>query len=275
MKFAIGISLFIALLPSGSAVAQDSDLYHPFLSDRFNLGVGAFWPSKELTLRVDGSAPEEEIDFDEMLRLDDYERTGSAVFRWRFGQKWSFWGQYWSLEDRGGAVLDEDTEWEDVIFKQGTFVNGGMDTTVARLFFGRTITSGTQFEFGLGAGFHWLELGAFLEGQALTDGGDTEFQRESVSADFPLPNIGVWYHYSWSPNWIFQTRVDWLSASVGNYSGGLWNVQAGVNGSFFRNFGIALHYNAFVLDVDVDKSDWHGKAESVQHGPFLALTATW
>ena len=81
--------------------------------------------------------------------------------------------------------------------------------------------------------------------------------------------------YSWSPKWIFQSRLDWLSASVGNYSGSMWDIQAGVNYQAFKNIGFGLYYKAFLLDVDIDKDDWHGKAKLNQAGPVLTLTATW
>jgi hypothetical protein len=69
--------------------------------------------------------------------------------------------------------------------------------------------------------------------------------------------------------------VDWFSASLENYSGGLWNTQVGINWQAFRNIGIGLYYNDFFLDVDVDKNDFRGRFESGQYGPFLALTASW
>lgn len=269
------VMTMVLLLLANPTVAQDGQDYHPYLSDKFNLSLGVFYPEKSLKLRVDGTAPEEEIDFEEVLKLDDKETTASLNFRWRFGEKWSVWGQYWSVKDSGGAVLEEDIEWEDVVFQEGTFANGGMETSVARLFFGRTLHSGKRHEFGLGAGLHWLELDAYLEGQILTSEGDTEFHRGSVDAGFPLPNIGGWYMYSWSPRWMVQARIDWLSASVGDYSGGLWNAQAGLNWQATNHFGLGLYYNAFVLDVDIDKEDWSGKAESAQYGPFLALTFNW
>jgi hypothetical protein len=268
--FALAASLF-----SSSAVAQASDDYHPFLSDKFNIGIGMFFPKKDFTLRVDGAVPEEEIDFQESLALDDSESVWSLNFRWRFGEKWSFWGQYWSTESDGGAVLTEDVEWQDVVFKEGTFATGGVDLTIARTFFGRSFTNAPNYEFGAGAGLHWMEIGAFIEGEIIIDENTTGFQRESVSADFPLPNVGAWYMYSWNKQWLFQARVDWLSVSIGDYSGGLWNAQVGIHWQAFKNIGFGLTYNAFELDVDVDKSDWRGSADISQNGPFLAVTAAW
>lgn len=267
------IILFVSLICANPARAEEE--YHPFLTDKFNIDVGAFWPNINLDLKVNGSDPGEEIDFDEALNLEDYQAAGSINFRWRFGEKWSFWAQAWNTHSSGVATLKKDIEWGDIIFKSGSFVKGGTDLSVVRLFFGREFSIGPQHEFGMGAGLHWMELDTFLKGEVLINDGSIEFQRKSVSADIPLPNIGIWYMYSWSPNWIFQSRLDWLSASIGDYSGGLWDIQVGVNYQAFHNIGFGLYYKTFFLNVDIKKNDWKGSADLNQSGPLLTMTATW
>jgi len=258
-----------------SATAQTSDDYHPFLSDRFNLEVGAFFPQIDFAARVDGSHPDDAFDFDEALNLDDNQSAASINFRWRFGKKWSFWGQAWTTNNSGKAVLEEDVEWEDVVFKQGTFAKGGVELDVVRAFFGREFNLGPQHELGVGLGLHWINLDTFLEGEIIINDSTTDFHSASASAAFPLPNIGAWYMYSWSPKWMLQARVDWLSATIGDYSGSMWDVQAGINYQAFKNIGFGIYYKGFLLDVDVDKSNWHGRADLTQHGPLLTVSATW
>jgi len=260
---------------AGPAMAQVAEDYHPFLSDKFNIQLGIFWPDKEYTVRVDGSLPGEEIDFDEELGIKDYEATGSMNFRWRFGEKWSFWGQFWSTSESASGTLEEDIVWEDFIFKEGTFAKANFGTKIGRIFFGRTFSAGPRHEFGAGAGLHWMELDSSIKGEIFIDENTTGFHRAAVHAEFPLPNIGAWYMYSWSPKWVFQSRLDWLSASIGDYSGGLWNAQAGIHWQTFENVGVGLYYNNFLVDLDVDKSDWHGAVETTQSGPYLAVSATW
>ena len=235
--------LCVCFCPAAS-FAQTTDDFHPFLSDRFNITAGVFFPHKSFKIRVDGRDPEEEIDFEEALGLDDDEVVGSLTFRWRFGKtrKWSLWGQYWGVSDSAGAVLTEDIEWEDVVFQEGTFARGGVEQEIVRIFIGREFfTTQPNHEFGLGVGVHWMSLDAFIEGQVLTSEGDLVFRRESVSEDFPLPNIGAWYGYSWGPNWLFQARLDWLSASAGDYDGGLWNGQAGIHWQAFEHIGFGFY----------------------------------
>jgi hypothetical protein len=59
MKVLIRITILAIFLVSlaSPVAAQTSEDYHPFLSDKFNLGIGLFWPKIDLNLRVDGSAP--------------------------------------------------------------------------------------------------------------------------------------------------------------------------------------------------------------------------
>jgi hypothetical protein len=173
------------------------------------------------------------------------------------------------------VTLEEDIEWGDHVFKAGSFARGGANTRISRVLFGRTIGSGPRHEFGLGAGLHWLELGAFIEGQVDRGDNSTQALRTSVSADLPLPNLGAWYMYSLAPNWLLHARVDWLSASVGDYSGAFWNTQVGIQWAVFRNIGIGLYHNGLLLDLDIDRRDWRGRFETTQQGPFFAITASW
>ena len=263
------------LLSTTVTFAQDSTEYHPYFTRDFELGVGVFLMDRSLELRVDGNDPGDNIEFDEAAKLDNDDVTGALSFRWRFGEKWGFWTQVFDVSESGGAVLTEDVHWEDVVFKEGTFAEAGFDLTVARLFLGRKFFERPNQEFGAGLGVHWMEFDAFLQGQILTSVGDSEFYRGKVEAEFPMPNAGAWYAWSWSPRWLFTARLDWLDVSIGDYSGGLLNSQAGVSWQLFDHVGLGFYYSGFIIDADVKKSNWRGKIESDQHGPLIQISGSW
>lgn len=267
------LGLVALLLPCAAAAQQSTT--HPLLDDDFVLSGGVFFPTKEFRVRVDGSLPGEGIDFGDAFRLSDDDSTAAVNLSWRFGEKWSVAGQYWKLDDSSTATLDRDIQWEDVVFEKGSFARAGAGLEVIRVFFGRSFSSSERHELGLGLGLHWLEVSAFIEGQIRTNIGDGELYRGSVSADAPLPNIGAWYTFAFSPKWALQTRLDWLSASVGEYSGGLTNASVGVNWAIWEHVGVGLSYNYFELNVDVDKNDWQGATRVSQYGPTLAISAYW
>ena len=276
-------ALFTLLLATGHAIAQDQDTvtgeqYHPYLTDKWMIGIGGFWPKKDLTVSVFATNPvgiNSNDNIEEDIRISEDQASGALLMRWRFGEKWSLQGQYFALDTETGYTLEEDIEWEDIVFKEGSFVNAGGNMDVARLFLGRSFSTGPRHEFGLGIGLHWMEFGAFIEGDVQTSEGGTDFQRGEVKADFPLPNIGGWYYYSWHRDWMLQARVDWLSVSFGDYSGGLINGLVGIDWRPFERVGFGLAVNSFVLDADVDMDDWRGSVEYAAYGPLLTVNFSW
>jgi len=269
-------ALPLLVLASAPLTAQEMPARHPLLEDRFVASAGMFIFDRDIKLSVNGTLNvQTDFDFAESTKLSQSDSRFSATLRWRFGDKWSVAAQYFDSSDGVQATLTEDIAWRDVVFREGTFVGAGIDITVARLFFGRTFSSGPQHEFGLGVGTHWLEIGAYIEGEALINDASTGLYRDSVDAAAPLPNLGGWYTYAFTPKWAFDSRVDWLSVSFDEYSGSLWNASAGVQYQAFEHLGIDLSYQYFSIDVDVDSSDWNGGVELTFNGPYLSLTANW
>jgi hypothetical protein len=268
--------LIATTLTSMPVCAQDENRVHPWLEDDFVISLGGFFPRKEFKIGVDGQAPGLEIDLTQDAGLSESQSTASLTSRWKFGDNWSVTGQFWSTDNRGDAVLSEDVFWGDNVLRAGSNVAAGADLDLARVFFGREFfTREAQHEFGLGAGFHWLRIGAFIEGEMFVNDQSRGFQRESVSADVPLPNIGAWYWRSLSPRWLLTTHADWFSASIGDYSGSLWNLGAGIQFQAWKHVGFGLSYQYFKIDIDVDQSDWHGNVQLTQDGPFLSLNVNW
>ena len=257
--------------------AEEQGGVHPYLDQNFFVDLGMYFPDREVTLSVNGTVlgPADRIDFDEQFGLKKSDETFALNFGWRFGEKWQLGGQYFEASGKVRSALTEDVEWNDVVFGEGTGVAVGQEFSLLRVFFARRFKSSENSEFGLGAGIHWLEIGAFIEGNATINGVDLGFRKESVSADAPLPNIGIWYTHSFSPKWAFKGRYDWLSAKVGDYDGTLINASLGVNYQMFEHVGLGLSYNIFTLDVNVRKNDWKGNFETAYKGPYLNMSFYW
>lgn len=114
-------------------------------------------------------------------------------------------------------------------------------------------------------------MGAFVEGQAFINDYSTEFYRGDVDASFPLPDIGAWYSYAFNERLLFMARADWLSASIGDYSGSLTDIAVGLDYSFTDHVALSLSYMFFRVNVDIDQSDWKGSADLKYRGPFLSV----
>lgn len=280
IRSAISLSALLAIAVPASSMAQDYE-YHPILSDNFVATLGAMKSSNSFELSSEGLVADpgfgEDIDFGNDLGVSDSSTLLNGQLRWKFGSQrmWSVWAQYFSNDATGKAKLKEDVAWEDVIFREGTNAEAGVKMTIARAFVGRSFYKNEQNDFGAGIGLHYIDLSAYIEGEIIINDDTTGPFRVDSSANAPLPNIGAWYNFSPAKNWLLHSRVDWISANIGDYDGGLWNASAGINYQVMRHFGLDLSWQYFNLHVDIDKTDWVGSAKMTYSGPVVSATFSW
>ena len=271
-------AVFLLSLSVGVASAQESDgsgKYHPFLSTKFQMGLGVYAPTKKNSIGVEADSKGDSIDSSES------QTTGILNFRWRFTDNWSFQGNYWKTSTDSRDTLNEDRDFtfdgEDFKVEAGSFIGSGLDTSIARLFWGRSFFRTPSTDWGVGLGLHWMEIEAYVEGGVSVAGGGgfDGVKSESVSGGAPLPNLGIWYMHSWSPKWVVITRLDWLDITFDEYSGRMLDASVGVNYQMSDHFGVGLAVNAFDLDLGVDTGTEKFDFEASQYGPRLNLTWNW
>ena len=123
MKFLFLIIASLLLIPAPVA-AQETDQYHPFLSDRFQLALGVFSRNQGFRFGADGLVPEEEIDFDEAIGVDedDAEVTEPPV---EDAEDTSEFGLVETVEDTGEIpVVEHDDTGEVPVVADGMELTG-------------------------------------------------------------------------------------------------------------------------------------------------------
>ena len=264
----------VILLAGRMTPAQGTDDLHPLLTKDVIVDVGMFFPDRDVDISLDGTitGANESIDFGSAVNLGNSDEIFAMEIAWRFSQRWSLLVQYFDSKDSGGAVLAQDIEWGDFVFGAGTGITAGFDVELLRLFVGRKFDFANRHDFGFGGGIHSMNIGAFIEGTIIVNGMQASARRE-LDEWAPLPNIGAWYRYSLSPRWAFRSRLDLLSASVGDYSGLLFNGLVGFDYTVFEWGGIGISYSYFLLDVEVERPNWRGDFESEFDGLYIYLSA--
>ena len=272
--------LVIVFLAAGQfASAEEHRELHPWLDSKFAFDVGVFFPDRSHRLRAKGSfepdpQPTPLVDFGSELKLSQSDSTFSAEFAWKYGKRWSLRMQYFDSEGSNTAILEEDVEWEDQVFLAGTRASAGSGFELTRFFWGYALNDKPNYEIGLGGGFHWLHVSAFIEGTVETPSGP-QSGREGSSVDAPLPNIGFWYTHSLSPRWAIRTRFDYFNADIHPYDGEFINASFGANFQITEHFGVGANYNYVELDVGVNGDNWRGEIASRYDGVYVYVGAYW
>ena len=274
-SFLLILSMFLISTTVSAQDSKDASNYHPFLSDTIYLNLGVFNARNTTSLGVgiDGVGNDE-------IDTSTTDANASLALRWRYTENWSLWAQFWQASDSGTATLKEDISFGDdeITILGGSEINLSTDLDILRLFFGRSFFKKPQSEWGAGLGIHWMELGATITTNVATipDEPDVTGKRSaSTNAGVPLPNLGVWYMYSWSPKWVTTVRADWLEVELGEYSGNMYDVSAGVNWQFSKHVGVGLAYQAFDFSAAVSGTGDNTEIGIRQDGPYLSLSANW
>ena len=275
--FLLILSMFFISATVSAQDSKDASNYHPFLSDKINLNLGVFNARNKATVGVGiGGVGNDEIG------ISNTESNGSLALRWRYTENWSLWAQAWTAGGSTTATLKEDISFGEgdkakTIFA-GSEINLETDLDILRLFFGRSFFKKPQSEWGAGLGLHWMGLDLNLTTNVATEPNDPDINgtnSASVKTGVPLPNLGIWYMYSWSPKWVTTVRADWLEVDLGEYSGRMYDVSAGVNWQFSRHVGVGLAYQAFDFTAAVNGTGGNTEIGIRQDGPFLSLSANW
>ena len=274
MTKTLKLAVLCFILAPPFAAAQD---LHPLMTSKYWVNVGLFAATRSFEAGAEGSIPgtKREIDFEGAFDVDDAPNLFMAEFGWQFSKNWGLGVQYFDTEREASAMLEETFEWEDDTYTAGIDIQAGTNISITRFFFSRHFWDGGPHSLRLGAGLHWLEIGAFVAGEATLNDFTTEFRKNSVSLSAPVPNLGAWYRYSPSDRWMLTARVDWLSASIDEYSGGIWNVSAGANYRLFKNLGAGINYQFFQLDGSIDGSNWSGSLKTTFRGPHIYINGFW
>ena len=269
------VALVAAFAASAGAMAQDD--IHPSLNSKYWVEVGGYYPTHSVSLGVEGSNDiiDSQIDFEAAVDLSDRKGLWIAEIGWQFGENWAVNAQYFETDRSRNFVLQEQIEWDDLIFDVGVDITAGTDASVTRLYFSRKMLEEGPHDLRLGVGIHRLSIGGFIEGSATLDDQSTEFRAESVTAQAPLPNLGAWYRYSPSDRWVFTLRADWFSASIGDISGTLIDLLVGANFRLTNNIGVGVNYQRLSVNGRVEKEGWRGDLDIVYEGPQLIISGYW
>jgi hypothetical protein len=81
--------------------------------------------------------------------------------------------------------------------------------------------------------------------------------------------VGLYLAWEPAPKISVAGRFDWLSLSIGDYSGRLLNTEASVAFRVQKHIDFGVMYRRVDYEVKVRRDDWDGKVRYTFHGPAL------
>lgn len=254
-----------ALLVPSLAAGQG----HPALTDTWTVRAGAWTPKVETqaSLNSTSGAIGTSVSFEDDLGFSDRETMGAFLASARVGTRWKIEFEYFALKRATTRTTTRTLAWGDKTYPAGTVVSGEFDSTVYRLSGGYSLIRDDRRELGVALGLHATDFGASLAASGVGT------QAGEVLA--PLPTIGVYAAYAWSPQWLFSGRADYFALSYDDFDGSLLNVAVGVDYNFARRAGLGVAWRVVDYDLGITGSRYAGNINYVFSGPIVYLSASF
>jgi hypothetical protein len=269
----LGCMMFV-LLTASAARAQTASTEtipnHPALSDTFVFELGGYYSTSATAASLGRSSGGTGVvvDFENTLGLEDQNWSAVGGFMWRFSERWRLEVDYFSLNRTATRTLGQNVEWGDSVFPAGATVTSSYDFSDIRVGVGYSFFKRRDKELGVGFGLHV----AGIETRIATSGGGLA---ESTDVTAPLPVLNLYGTFALTDTWAVRMRLDWLSLDYDIYSGDVRSVSADVLYQPFRNVGFGLGLRNLVLDVEIDDTEWRGKARTTFTGPNLFMRVSF
>jgi hypothetical protein len=261
--FAMAAALAGFLFSCPVAGQQSNWSVHPALQDRWTLELGAYTPKVKTTATLNNATQGAgtTVSFEDELGLSDRETMGTFLARMRLGERWRIEAEYFSLDRSGSRAIARTINWGGTVYNVGTVVTSEFNSDIFRLSGGYSFIKNTQYEVGGTLGLHVTDFTASLAAAGVgAKGGD---------ALAPLPTIGMYGAYAFTPKWLLSGRVDYFSLKYDAYGGSLKNLTAGVDYRFHRNFGAGLGYRYVDYTLEATKASFTGEVRYQFSGPVL------
>jgi hypothetical protein len=256
------------LLPATGAWAERP-------TDQYWLQLQGYRPSIESTARADALAtnrPGTEFSFESDLGMADSKTLPSALLGMRFFDNWRLEFEYYSLKRNATKTLGRQIVWDDTVFDIAAELRSDFDSSIYRLTTGYSFLKTPTAEFGASLGLHVTDFRVALAASSNIGG---PISSEAKDALAPLPTLGLYGGYAFSPAFGVRGRADLLSFKYQDYDGKLVNVELALDWRFSQNFGVGIGYRYVDYQLDVTKPRWNGQLKYKFSGPVLFLEAAF
>ena len=189
------------------------------------LGVGA---NVDLTntLGVDNST--DAFRLDGLYRFNDRHAVGLSWYR---------------VGLSGDKTLNQDILINDQTVNAGTSTQTGLNFRIYRLLYNYSFYHNDKVELGVSPGLYMMRTTFNFAAQGIINNvpGTSTVVNEQLT--IPLPSIGLVANYNITPKLQFQSRYDFFYLTVGDYTGTMFELYAGLEYRLFKHFAMGAAYD--------------------------------
>jgi hypothetical protein len=155
-------------------------------------------------------------------------------------------------------MSEKDIEIGDDIIKAGAGMAWDTQDRLIDVSYIYSLYHRPHIELGLSAGVYWLrnETEVLVVGEVQSPNESEPVFRADYSNSFklhaPLPILGLLLEYEINPSWRVHGTMRYLSVTINEYDGSVFNAEIGTEYFFNKSLGLGVSLTSFALEVDVE-----------------------
>ena len=260
------ITLLIAISPATYCFAEGGERLAG--QDHGSVSIGTYGRSLSTTLRIDSVAGQgTSIDLNKKFGIGRKVESGRIDLSYRFGRRDRTELSYYRNSTGKSFTLDSDITVGGTTFNQGSGIAFNHSTDELQWRWKRAIWLEDKYDVGFSFGVHALSEKFSVN----TTGGASK--RAKVDAVLPLPLIGLYGEYYFSPLWSVQGSYELLALEIGGYKGNVGDFRLSADYKINDRVSVGAGYASFQVKVSADVPNFNGELKNRYYG--LRVYATY
>lgn len=265
-------AILAAGLASQAARAEGPDV---LADDTLYVSLGTFVLNSDTTARLDGSTGQgTPVDWDKTFPDKDTSRVRLDGF-WRFANRHKLRFLWFDASTSGSRTIDEEIEWGGEIIPVNAKVRGESSFAIYELAYEYAFLRREDYELTGTFGVHYADYSIGLSATVLTPGGGSRKIGREGSADLPLPVFGLRGLWNFYGDFWLDASGQYFALSIEDYDGSVQDYRIAVSWQPKTWLGIGIGYNAFLVDVDLEKRSFTGSLDWQYEGPQAFISAAF
>lgn len=236
----------------------------------------AFVSDLDTKVRIDpqgSTLPGTAFSFEDDIGLSRGRTIPSFELGYHFAPDWRVEFEYFNIDRKRRARLQDELQFGDANYAFDAEVEGRLASDLYKVQLGWLPVRRDGVEWGLTAGVHLSKFTASLKGEARLNDAETGVHHEVKKILAPLPTIGTFGRFKVTDEVQATGKLNWLKLAIGDYKGGLTDVEGYVHWQIFNHIGIGAGYRLLKYDLIIKKQKYMGALTYRFSGPTMFLTA--
>lgn len=264
MKIKLCIMSVIVLLASQlSVTAATAQNRNPALDESLTLRFGPFLANFDATVKAFG----QDLKVDYPISTDDIDFAMYGL--WRITPRLRLEVGYSGINKTTSDGLDETINVGSLTIPAGLSLDNEFETQVLRMAVGYAFMRGDSSEFGVDLGINYTTVKESFQVNLPGTPGATI---NSLDVSEPLPTIGLFFNYAFTPELYLTTRFGAFSLDIGDIDGTIFDLFGGLEYRPWQHLGFGLAYIYNSADLTITDGGTKTDIEYDYNGPLFYLT---